>query len=57
MGEKAISKVQQKRRVAAGDASNYMVLEGLYGAISRVFLVQVLGYKLKHDSLAAHIIL
>ena len=34
-----------------------MVLEGLDGALSRVFSVQVGGYKLKFDSLAAHIIL
>ena len=32
-------------------------LEGLYGALIRVCLVQVGGYKLKYDSLAAHIIL
>ena len=34
-----------------------MVLEVLYGALGRVFLVLVGGYKLKRDSLAAHIIL
>ena len=57
MGEKAIPKVQHKNRVTAGDARNQVVLEGLYGALSRVFLVHVGGYKLKRDSLAAHIIL
>ena len=49
--------MQWKIRVAAGDASNQVVLEGLYGALSRVFSVQVGGYKLKRDSLVAHIIL
>ena len=34
-----------------------MVLEGLYGALGRVCSVQVGGYKLKRNSLAAHIIL
>ena len=34
-----------------------MFLEGLDGAISRFFSVQVGGYKLKFDSLVAHIIL
>ena len=43
MGEKAIPKVQLKIRVTAGDASNHVVLEGLDGALSRVFLVQVGG--------------
>ena len=57
MEEKAIPKVQRKNRVIAGDASNEVVLEGLYGALSRFCLVQVGGYKLKRDSLAAHIIL
>ena len=57
MGEKSIPKVQQKHRVTAGDARDELVLEGLYGALSRVFLVQVRGYKLTHNSLAAHIIL
>ena len=57
MGEKAIPKVQQKIRVTAGDASNQVVLEGLDGALSRVFLVQVGGYNLKYDSLTANIIL
>ena len=56
MGEKAIPKVQRKIRVRAGDASNQVVLEGLGGALSRVCLVQVGKYKLKCDSLAAHII-
>ena len=57
LGEKAIPKVQQKNRVTAGDARNQVVLEGLDGALRRVYLVQVGGYKLKYDSLAAHIIL
>ena len=57
MGEKAIPKVQRKIRVTAGDASNQVALEGLDGAPSRVCLVQVGGYKLKCDSLVAHIIL
>ena len=57
MGEEAIPKVQQKIRVTAGDASNQVVLEGLDGALSRVCSVQVGGYKLKCDSLAANIIL
>ena len=34
-----------------------MVLEGLYGALGIVCLVQVGGYKLTCDSLMAHIIL
>ena len=34
-----------------------MVLEGLDSLLSRVFLVQVGRYKLKSDSLVAHIIL
>ena len=57
MGEKAIPKVQRKNRFTAGDAINQVVLEGLYGTLGRVCLVQVGGYKLKRDSLAAHIIL
>ena len=57
MVEKAISKVQRKIRVTAVDASNQVVLEGLDGVLSRVCSVQVWGYKLKCDSLAAHIIL
>ena len=57
MGEKAIPKVQRENRVTAGDASYQVVLEGLYGALIKVCLVQVGGYKLKRDSLEAHIIL
>ena len=57
MGEKATPKVQQKNSVTADDARDQVVLEGLYGALSRVCLVKVGGYKLKRDSLAAHIIL
>ena len=57
MGEKAFPKVQRKIRVTAGDASNQVVLEGVYSSLSRVCSVQVGGYKLKSDSLAAHIIL
>ena len=57
MGEKAVPKVQRKIRVTAGDTSNQVVLEGLYISLSRVCYVQVGGYKLKSDSLAAHIIL
>ena len=57
MGEKAVAKVQQKIRVTAGDASNQVVLEGLDSSLSRVCLVQVGGYKLISDFLAAHIIL
>ena len=35
-----------------------MILEGLYGVVGSVFLVQVVGgYKLQRDFLAAHIIL
>ena len=49
--------MQQKIRVTAGDASNQVVLEVLNISLSRVCLVQVGGYKLKSDSLAAHIIL
>ena len=49
--------MQRKIRVTAGDASNQVVLEGLDGALNRVFTVKVGGYKLKCDSLAAHIIL
>ena len=57
MGEKAVPKVQRKIRVTAGDASNQVVLEGLDSSLRRVCSVQVGGYKLKSDSLAAHIIL
>ena len=57
LGEKAIPKVQRKIIVTAGDASNQVVLEGLDGAFIRVCSVQVGGYKLKCDSLTAHIIL
>ena len=57
MGEKAIPKVQQKNRVTYSDARNQVILEGLYGALSRVCSVQVGGYKVKCDSLDAHIIL
>ena len=57
MGEKAIPKVQHKNRVTAGDACNQVVLECMDGALMRVCLVQVGGYKLKCDSLTAHIIL
>ena len=46
-----------KIRVTAGDARNKVVFEGMDGALSRVCLVQVGRYKLKCDSLAAHIIL
>ena len=49
--------MQRKIRVTAGDASNQVVLEGLDSALSRLCLVQGGGYKLKSDSLAAHIIL
>ena len=55
MGKKAVPKVQRKIRVTAGDASNQVVLEGLDSFLSRVCLVQVGGYKLKIDSLAAYI--
>ena len=49
--------MQRKNRVTAGDASNQVVLEGLDSTLSIVRSVQVGGYKLKCDSLAAHIIL
>ena len=49
--------MQRKNRVTAGDARNQVVLEGLDGAISRFCSVQVGRYKLKCDSLVAHIIL
>ena len=49
--------MQRKNRVTAGDASDQVVLEGLYGALNIVSSVQVEGYKLKCDSLVAHIIL
>ena len=49
--------MQRKDGVTAGDASNQVVLEGLYGALGRVCSVQVGEYKLKRDSLAAHRIL
>ena len=52
-----IPKVQQKMWFTASDASNQVVLEGLDSALSRVCLVQLGEYKLKCDSLAAHIIL
>ena len=55
--DKATPKVQRRSRVAADDASDQMVLEGMYGTLFRVCLVQVGGYKLKRDSLAANIIL
>ena len=57
MGEKAVPKVQQKIRVTSGDVRNQVVLEGLDGALSIFCLVQVGVYKLKIDSLVAHIIL
>ena len=57
MGEKAVPKVQDEIGVTSGDASNQVVLEGLDSSISRFCLVQVGGYKLISDSLAAHIIL
>ena len=56
MGEKAIPKVQCKNSFTAGNASGQVVLEGLYGALCRVYLVQVGGYQITHDSLAAQII-
>ena len=57
MGEKAIPKVQRKSMVTSGGASDQMVLDCLYGALGRFCSVQVGGYKLKCDSLVAHIIL
>ena len=57
LGNKAVPKVQRKIRVTAGDASNQVVLEGLDRSLSRFCSVQVGGYNLKCDSLAAHIIL
>ena len=57
MGEKAVPKVQRKIRVTAGDTRNQVVLEGLDSSLSRDCLVQVGGYKLKSNSLTAHIIL
>ena len=47
----------EKNRVTAGDARDQVILEGLCGALVRVCLVQVGGYKTKRESLAAHIIL
>ena len=49
--------MQRKIRVTSGDAMNQVVLEGLDRLLSRVCSMQVGGYKLKNDSLAAHIIL
>ena len=49
--------MQRKIRVTAGDANNQVVLEDLDSLLSRVCSVQVGGYKMKSDSLAAHIIL
>ena len=49
--------MQSKTRVAADDASNQMIFEGLNGALGRVDLVSVGGNKLKSDSLLAHKIL
>ena len=49
--------MQREIRVTAGDASNQVVLEGLDSSLSIVCSVQVGGYKLKSDSLVAHIIL
>ena len=49
--------MQRRIRVTAGDSSNQVVLEGLDSSLIRVCLVKVGGYKLKSDSLAAHIIL
>ena len=57
MIEKAIPKVQRKNRFTVGDASNQVVLKGLYGALGRVCSVNVGGYKLKRDTLVAHIII
>ena len=52
-----IPKAQRKIRVAASDASDQMIFEGLNGALGRVVSVQVGRHKLKRDSLASHIIL
>ena len=52
-----IPQLQRKIRVTAGDASNQVDLEGMYSTLNRVCLVQVGGYKLKCDSLTAHIII
>ena len=49
--------MQRKNSVTSGDAINQVVIEGLYGALGRVYLVQLGGYKQKHDSLGTHIIL
>ena len=49
--------MQRKIRVTAGDSSNQMVLEGLDSLLSIVCSVQLGEYKLKSDSLPAHIIL
>ena len=57
MVKKAVPKVQRKIRVTASGASNQVVLEGLDILLIRVCSVQVGGYKLKSDSLAAHIII
>ena len=57
LGKKAVSKVQRKIRVTASDANNQVVLGGLDSLLSIVCLMQVGGYKLKSDSLAAHIII
>ena len=56
MEKKAILKVQRENRVTAGDTIDKVVLEGVYVALGRVCLVQVGGYKLKCNSLAALII-
>ena len=57
MGEKAIPKVQRKNRFIAGDASDQVFLEGLYGAVSRVRLEQVGGVQAGAIFLMSHIIL
>ena len=50
--------MKRKIRVTAGDVRNQVVLEGLDGELSRVFWCRWGGvYKMKFDSLAAHIIL
>ena len=43
MGYKTVPKLQQKTRVAADDARDKMIFEGLNGAFGRVGLVQVGG--------------
>ena len=57
LDEGDISKVFWKGGIDTGEYGQEVGFEGLDSLFSRVFSVQVGGYKLKCDSLATHIIL